>query len=232
MEKRKFSKFDSKLVKIENLTIDVKQFTFTVPKDFNFIPGQFVTLGLKNTDEVIKRSYSMGSIVKNGTIELCIKIVENGKLTPKLDILKVGIEVEMLGPLGKFILEEESKDKNIIFVSTGTGIAPFRTMIQALFKAGDMHNILLIAGYRVEAGILYQDELREVEKVHKNFKHKVILSKPKTGKGGHVQVLVEKNFDPKAHYYICGLKEMVNGVKELLESKGIGEDQLFFERYS
>ena len=105
-------------------------------------------------------------------------------------------------------------------------------MIQKLFDEGDMHKILLLAGSRYASGILYEKELREVEKIHKNFKHDIILSRPEKGNvKGHVQVLVEKYFDPKAHYYICGLKEMVNSVKDLLLEKGIPKENVFFEKY-
>jgi len=167
MEKTKFSRFKSKITNIVQLTENVKHFRISTSKDFKFSPGQYISIIMDNPKNNIKlrRPYSIVSTqeeAKKGYIELCVKILENGNITPLLDKLKVGDEIECLGPLGEFKISEESENKNIIFISTGVGIAPFMSMIPYLLEeVKSKKKITLITGYKSEKDVLYNKEIKK-----------------------------------------------------------------------
>lgn len=229
MDRKKIYKFKSQIENIINLTPSVKHLTISVPKDFDFYPGQFVSLILNKDGKEIRRPYSIASRPSKKSIDLCIKIVPNGLITTLIDSLKIGDEIDVLGPMGTFIIKDSSKD--LIFISTGTGIGPFKSMINYLLENNFKNKITLLTGYRYGEDVLYESEFKELEKQSKNFFYHRILSKSEKEENGYVQKLVEKKLSLDSHYYICGLREMVNSVKELLENNKIPKENVFFERY-
>lgn len=238
MDLKKFFRFKSKVKETINLTPSVKHLILSSPKDFDFYPGQFISLILNKDGREIRRPYSICSKPGINSIDLCIKIVENGLASPIINNFKINDEVDVLGPMGTFVIKDLSKD--LVFISTGTGIGPFRSIINYLLENNFQNKIILLTGYRYKEDVLYDKEFRELEKKHKNFFYKTVLSKTsfnedrekiKNSENGYVQSLVKNYINPEHHYYICGLKEMVNSVKELLEQKGIPKENVFFERY-
>lgn len=229
MERKKILRFRSKVLDVINLTSSVKHLTFSVPEEFNFYPGQFISIILSKEGKEIRRPYSIASQPSKKSVDLCIKIIKNGLLTPLIDSLKIGDEIEVLGPMGNFIIKDFSKD--LIFISTGTGIGPFRSVINNLLENNFKNKIILLTGYRIEEDVLYESEFKELEKKFKNFFYYRILSRSEKEENGYVQKLVEKNLNSENHYYICGLKEMVNSVKEILENNKIPKENIFFEKY-
>ena len=119
--------FTSALIDVIDLSSNTKHFTFEVPKDFTFLAGQFVMVGVIGDDgKPIRRAFSIASSPSsfNGKIELCVKILHDGRLSTRLARLKLGDTVSMQGPYGKFVLQDSSKEK--LFLAAGTGIAPLR----------------------------------------------------------------------------------------------------------
>jgi len=147
-----------------------------------------------------------------------------------------GTEVKMTGPSGKVMLMPEDKPTaDIIMVATGTGIAPFRAFWKRLFieetPAGAAYKGLcwLFLGVANTDALLYDDELQMIaKKFPNNFKLDYALSREQNNvKGGkmYIQDKVEeyssdifKRLDNGAHMYFCGLKGMMPGIQEMLES--------------
>ena len=101
---------------IRELSPTVNHFVFELEDNFDFVAGQFVNLSFKEEDKLYRKPYSIASEPKTGReIELCIKLVENGTLTPKLWKKEVGFEAEIMGPLGLFTCEKSQKD-SMIFI--------------------------------------------------------------------------------------------------------------------
>src|SRR5579864_9166945 len=157
-----------KIIRIEQEAAQTRRFWIELPamQSFDFEPGQFVTLDLPIHEKLNKRirSYSIASW-PNGTnvLELVIVLLEGGAGTHYLfNEVKVGSELTLRGPQGVFTLPEPI-EKDLFFICTGTGIAPFRSMAHHLFNHRVPHrDVFLIFGCRKYSDCLYMDELREL----------------------------------------------------------------------
>ena len=205
---------------------------------FDFEPGQFVNAlapSAEDPTKIIKRPYSIDSPpYEKGSIDLVWKRVEGGFMTNYLWKLKEGDSLQIQGPLGRFNLRKPLPP-HIVFVATGTGIAPFRSMIFQLFKDGTDRQVWLIFGNRYDTDILYNEEWKQLAARHSNFHYLPTVSRPNiwTGEKEYVQRVLEKNFRPSkdGHLYICGLTKMINEVQETALRMGFTKDQIFFEKY-
>jgi ferredoxin-NADP reductase len=229
-------KIKSKIIEKSDLSKDVKKFILGVPKEFKFKPGQYILLELKIDGNVQRRAYSIASSPDKNKIELCIKKVKEKGFVSELFKLKEGSEINFMGPAGKFVIDEKPNN-NLVFISVGTGIAPFKSMIEYLLKNLNFKKqITLIHGYRHKENILYKKFFQDLEKSFPNFEQNIVLSKPKTISEkihkGHVQDLIKdliKNPDEN-NFYICGMKEMVVSVNKELNNLKVREN-IFFENY-
>ena len=236
-EKPRF--YDAKLVKLVSLTPTVKHFVFEYPReaDARFIAGQFMMVHLEKEGKPHKKPYSIASSPNlKGQLELCIKIVEGGYVSTWFFGLKENDVIHTSLPYGVFVLREPWQD-NLVFVGTGTGVAPLRGMIQNLYEKNCTKDIWLIFGNRYETDILYHDEWRELEKKHKNFHFIPTVSRGKnwSGETAYVQAVVKKLFAGKTaglDFYGCGLVPMCQELKSALIEMGIPKDKIHFEQFT
>lgn len=225
----------AKLVEKIELTHDVVEFIFEFKKNCEFQAGQFINFKVDDNGEFpCFRAYSICSAPNGKDFVICIKLVENGRGTEWLNSLKEGNEVEFLGPQGKFLFEEGSKKHT--FIATGTGVAPFKSMIEDQLNKGNKSEIQLVFGVRSEEDIFYKEFFEKLEKKHENFKFHLALSKPSENwkglKGRVTEALKEINIDTKnTTFYICGLKNMIEDVENLLLEKGVQKEAIKFEKY-
>lgn len=118
----------SKILNISNLT----ESTYIVrleKNDFEFKAGQYLVLNIPGENK--GREYSIYSPEQAPYIELLIKEVEGGEISKELKYLKIGTKVEITGSFGFFLLRNKDQENNqhAVFIATGTGIAPFHSMI-------------------------------------------------------------------------------------------------------
>ncbi len=204
--------------------------------EMTFLPGQFVAVLCPQAGKVIRRAYSIASPPYDKTdLALVIKRVDGGAVTNWFWDLKVGDRFQVHGPYGKFILPQ-TVDFEPVFVATGTGIAPFRSMILSLLKNGHTGKISLVFGVRFENAIPYHAEFTELAARHPNLSYIPTLSRPTPswkGETGYVQTKIAKLFaDPAGRkIYICGLGEMIRAVCDAGAQCGYAKDQILFEKY-
>ncbi len=229
--------------KILDETSNTKRFFFKIPEgiDFDFSPGQFVTLDLPIHESPKKRlrSYSIASPPDTKDhFELLIVLNPEGAGTPYLfNEVKVGSKVLASKPLGKFILPK-TLEKEICFVCTGTGIAPFRSMIQHIYinNLSDI-KITLIFGTRFQKDLLYVNEMLDYAKVNSNFTFIPILSRENgtewSGERGYVHSVYERIYQTKqpASFYLCGWKDMLLEARKRLQEIGYTRDDIHLELY-
>lgn len=145
----------------------------------------------------------------------------------------MGAELQVSGPHGSFMLQHEP-DRKLLFIGTGTGIAPLWSMMATLLAEASSQPVKLLWGLRSEADRYYLQELEAWEAQHKNFSYVLTLSKPSSaweGKRGRVTDLLQElsTVDDFATY-VCGNRAMVKEVTDLLKKNGA--QTIYRERHS
>ncbi|MFN2458224.1 MAG: ferredoxin--NADP reductase [Chitinophagaceae bacterium] len=235
------------VTKIEDATYNTRRFWIEVPElsSVDFIPGQFITIDLPIHEKPNKRwrSYSIASW-PDGTniVELLIVLLEGGAGTTYLfNEVKEGSELTFRGPQGVFTLPENI-DKDVFFICTGTGIAPFRSMSQYMKLHNIPHkNIYLIFGTRSQRDLVYYEEMRQLEKELPDFNFIPTLSREQwDGCCGYVHAVYENLIAekrngstelPPAKFYLCGWKAMIDEAKQRIQQLGYDRKAIHQELY-
>lgn len=229
-----------KVIRIENETNDTRRFWIEVPEleKFDFIPGQFVTLDLPIHEKKNKRwrSYSIASWPDGTNVfELVIVLDKNGVGTPYLfNEIVVGSELTLRGPQGVFILHEPL-DKDIFLICTGTGIAPFRSMINYIKINNIPHqNIYLVFGCRTKNTLLYYEEMKKLAEEVEHFFYIPTLSREQwEGNSGYVHSIYESLCMERqpANFFLCGWKGMIDDAKKTIMEMGYDRKEIHLEIY-
>ena len=235
---------------IEDATYNTKRFFIKVNEldSFNFKAGQFVTLDLPIHEQKNKRwrSYSIASWPDGTNVfELLIVLLEYGAGTTYLfNEVTVGSELTFRGAQGVFTLPENI-DKDLFFICTGTGIAPFRSMLNYMYLHSIHHeNIHLIFGCRTQKDLLYHEEMLALEKKIENFNYMPTLSREGwEGHKGYVHSLYEQickenneacedlqHLKP-ASFYLCGWKAMIDDARQKIAALGYDRKAVHLELY-
>lgn len=202
-----------------------------------FIAGQFISLKVGDN---VYRSYSISSDAKNTLgFEMLIENKHIGIGSNYINALKIGDPVEFVGPSGRFILPN-NVDKNIVFIATGTGVAPILSMLQKLIDIKYTKPIRLYFGVYCAQDVLKKDFLDMCEKTLKDFKYYLVYQNDLTEedkKDSHVsQGLVTKIIDlsdtKDTIYGICGHPNMCTDMVALLEKSGVTHENIFHEKFS
>jgi len=209
-----------------------------VPR-FGFVPGQWLSLKHTKSDgEEITRAYSIASPPdENNRFALCLNRVQDEFMSNFLCDMKEGDEISAQGPFGDFILRPPMRDT--IFIATGTGIAPFRSMLHWLVADPSRHEdrqLWLLFGSRTEQDIYYHQEFLRLAEAHENFHYLPTLSRGVgdwQGLRGYVQQHVPGIVAGRTdmHAYICGLDKMIRANRDLLKSLGWDRKSIRYEKY-
>lgn len=207
----------------------------------HFKAGQYMSIvipGAGPQGRNLRRAYSIASPPETPEIELCIKYVPGGPGTTYLKSLEVGSVFQAQAPFGDFYLEHD-QSLPTMFIGTGTGIAPLRSMILSNDWQNKSSAVGFLLGVRDEKDILYP-ELFQVDRPGslRSFEHvKIALSRPSgnwSGFTGRVTDYIRKidwSF-ASTHYYLCGSGAMITEVKDfLINQKGVNKEQVHTEKY-
>jgi ferredoxin-NADP reductase len=212
---------------------------------FEFEPGQWVSLVLAAPDGELRRAYSIASPPlmpgRTSSFELAITRVDAGAGSTILHDLAPGHVVRVIGPQG-FFTRPELAAPPALFIGTGTGLAPLRSMLYTALRGPETTPLWLLFGARSEADVLYRDELEALAKEHPHFRLSVTLSRGGEGWQGergyvqtHARTLYEelaKTSSEAPHVYACGLERMVGAVRTLLRKEmGLPRQVVHTERY-
>jgi ferredoxin-NADP reductase len=236
-----FQTFTARLLGSTPLSEFTKHLEFEVcevPR-FGFVPGQWLSVkAMAPSREEFTRAYSIASPPDgDGRFAFCLNRVQDGFMSNHLCDLPEGAEIIFQGPFGDFILRPPLRDT--LFIATGTGIAPFRSMLHWLLAERERHqghNFWLLFGARTERDIYYRDEFERLAAAHANFRFLPTLSRgPADWRGlrgyvqEHVKEIVGQRTDMNA--YICGLDKMVRANRDLLKSLGWERSSIRYEKY-
>ena len=236
---------DAVVTKIVQETPTTKRFfmALTSGQLFDFTPGQFVTLDLPIHEQKNKRwrSYSIASAPSNNNeFELVIVYLEGGLGTTYLfNEVEVGTTLLMRGPQGVFVLPK-AITTDLYFICTGTGVAPFRSMILDIHQKKTPHQQMhLLFGCRQYTDALYGSEFKAFASSEPQFFYHPSFSRETAlREGAHLgyvhetyKRLLASGASKEAHFYICGWKNMVDEARTTLAYLGIPKTQIHFELY-
>jgi ferredoxin--NADP+ reductase len=225
---------------------------------FDFTPGQFAVLGLLGSaprvpeatpeepapqpDKLIRRAYSISSSSKERNyIEFYITLVASGQLTPRLFALNHSDRL-FLGPKasGVFTLDRTAPGKAVLLIATGTGLAPYVSMLRTLLIEETQRKFVVLHGARHSWDLGYRGELESLARIRPNFTYLPTITRPDedphfTGLSGRIQNLLENGIvekssgisltPDKTDVFLCGNPDMVTSVKTLLGARGFKPDE-------
>jgi ferredoxin-NADP reductase len=236
-----FHTFTARLVRSVGLSELTKHLEFEMngtPR-FGFVAGQWLSFKTNTANgEEITRAYSIASPSSDDNhFALCLNRVQDGFMSNFLCDMKEGDEIHCQGPFGDFILRPPMRDT--IFIATGTGIAPIRSMLYWVLASEALHagkHLWLVFGNRTERDIYYHNEFLRLAPEHPNFHYLPTLSRGGPDWQGlrgyvqeHVPAIAQGRTD--MHAYVCGLDKMVKANRELLKSLGWDRKSILYEKY-
>ncbi len=225
------------------LTPTVFRLRFETLKKMPFQSGQFISVvvpGNKENPISAKRCYSLASApaeaTKKGYYELCVKYVAGGRGTAYLASLGAGDTFQVFGPFGHMQYQPKEGGRSVCFISTGTGIAPLRSiMYSAEFQAKRPKSVLCLVGIRTDDEVIYKSDL-DALKVQTVY----AVSKPSSeweGFRGRVTDFLKTlpttwNWH-STDFYICGSGEMVSEVAQfLVGARGVSPSAICKEAFT
>ncbi|MBN6533404.1 ferredoxin--NADP reductase [Acinetobacter pittii] len=243
-----------KVLSVHRWTPTLFSFTMTRPAHFKFTAGQFARIGLKVGEELVVRAYSVVSSPFDETLEFFSIVVPDGAFTSNLQHLKVGDELYLEKiPYGYLTLAryQQPLPHDLWLLATGTGLAPFLSMLQDFDTWPKYQKINLVYSVRTAAELAYVDRIQEIAETfgegHNGFKFIPIITRdPSAPLHDRLPILIENGELEKSasielnpntsHVMLCGNPQMVDDTKEALKRRGLtmnrrGEGNIAVENY-
>lgn len=229
---------EAKLVNKTHLTEDVIELHFQSEPAFNFYPGQYVSIAIPGAGpggRDLRRAYSIASQPELGHLELCVKIVEGGPGTSYLNSLKIGESFKGNAPFGHFIYKT-APHKHVVMIATGTGIAPFRSMVLSdLYKKNPPLSTRLLFGARDKNDLLYGHTFANELKPETFIQTLSRCSDEWSGFKGRVTDWIYQNQESidwaNTEFYLCGNGAMIDEMKQFFMEKGVEKPSIHQEAY-
>ena len=222
--------FTAQVESIKNLTHDVRQLDLRLiePKTITFKPGQFISFEMPHpqTRHFVTRVYSIASRpASSDVITLLFNLVRGGSGSGFLFDLKAGDKTHFKGPAGNFYLRDDP-NRELLFIASGTGIAPIRSMLLANAERPDARPATLFWGLRGQRDLYYQEELAKLTRRTPTLTAITTLSRPEpgwSGSSGRVLRLIEGRIASVKNLavYLCGNSAMIADATSLLQRKGL-----------
>ncbi|MEZ5069989.1 MAG: FAD-dependent oxidoreductase [Bacteroidales bacterium] len=215
---------------VQEMSCSLEQFRLLTPSTFvlrfkrnqlKFQAGQHLLLGLPGSQEA--REYSIYSGESDNAVEVLIKEIDEGLVSRQLKSLESGGNLRVKGPYGFFLKNaDRTGDRPLLFLASGTGIAPFHSFIRSHPRAD----------YRLFHGVRTRDEAYEAHE-YAPERLTVCTSRDKSGdfSGRLTDCLKTAPLDPRTHVFLCGNSDMIYDAMDVLHARGLSQNQIFTEVY-
>lgn len=225
--------------KLEKVSPDVVVLSLKLPASerLHFMAGQYIDILLKDGK---RRSFSLANAPHDDAVlQLHIRHVAGGTFSEYVfSQMQEKAILRFEGPLGTFFLREDST-KPIIFLATGTGFAPIKSIVEHALNSGTQRSLTLYWGARHLSDMYMYDLPMQWQQTHANFKFVPVLSQPGpedrwTGRIGHVQdcVLVDHVQVNDLQVYACGSPSMVENAHKKLVAAGLPDEDFFSDAFT
>lgn len=251
--------------KIQLETADTVSVLFDLPNEvknqFDFTPGQYLTLKDEVNGTEVRRAYSISTAPHDAHIGVTIKRIPGGRLSTFIHSnWKVDDVVEVAPPEGNFVLTtDHDKKRTVCFIAAGSGITPIVSMIKTLLENEPMSKAILLYGSRNEENIIFKDTLDALAKKYEgqlNIVHTLsapmkekepgligIFKKSKTSWKGETGRISKEKLErffkdhigadsAKIVYYLCGPGDMISNAEKVLEKHGVDKLRIHREFFS
>jgi ferredoxin-NADP reductase len=222
-----------RVVSVRDETQDVRTIRLsTLGRGFDFVPGQYCLVSMAGSEEARPFTFA-SSPTETDYIELTVKRM--GEFTAALHRLNPGDSLKVDGPMGESLNFDDSIREDVVFIAGGSGITPFMSALRYAGKKGLPNGFTLLFSSREEGDIIYNDELRELQKRgNMTIINTLTQGKPKGWKGENGRIdadMVKRHVkDLKSKlWYICGPPPMVDSVKGMLIGLGVPEEKIRWE---
>ncbi len=217
---------------IHNDTSDVKTFILELEKNMPFKAGQFVMLKIDKdrfNKLIPSRAYSIANAPNDKhEIKIIAKMIPDSAFSQFLDKLEEHEELEVLGPYGRFVLNE-GEAKSITLIGAGTGIAPLIGIME--FALGKNIKVNLFYSDKTEKDLIHKSEIEDLLN-SKQINGKLMVTREDSKYSGRIdKIFLKKNITNSDKYFICGPPQFVTDVVKNLELQGISEENIKTERY-
>jgi len=197
-----------------------------------FVPGQYASFLLGNN----RRPLSYASLPGEALLDFVIDISPGGVCSQFAAHAKAGDAVRFLSPYGRFVMNKEDT-RPLLFVATGTGIAPIRAQIKDLLAQGETRPITLLFGNYTERDIVFREEFEALAQKHSTFTFIPVLSNAEgawSGETGWVTHVAPRRISdlPAWSAYVCGNPPMVKDMTALLLSAGTPKEHIHTEQFT
>lgn len=257
------------LIRREDLTPEIAIFRLRYDDGDapDFEPGQFTTIGFVADDQpeprpgrrprikLIRRAYSIASSPRvRDHIELYVVVVNEGKLTPRLWDMKPGDRIFMDRRIsGHFTLDGVPEGKDLVMISTGTGLAPYVSMLKTYRGTGRWRRFIIIHCTRLCQDLGYQAELEQIAREDPSVTYLPTCTREPVGSiwegmRGRVHLALEPDFYHRlvgapltpedCHVFLCGNPQMIDECEQQLQQRGFvvksrehPDGNIHFERY-
>lgn len=230
--------FSGEVVRIEDLTPTIKGVWLKLDRPMTFQAGQYVNLEVPALNQ--SRAFSLASAPQSpDVVELNIRIVPGGQVTTWLhESLKVGDELKVTGPYGRFFVKK-SANVPLIFMAGGSGLSSPKSMIEDLLSEGCTLPMTLVYGQRSRDELYYDAEFHALAEKHANFTYVPALSnEPEAsdwqGARGFVHEAAKAHFDNdfRGHKaYLCGPPAMIEACISTLMQGRLFERDIYMEKF-
>lgn len=189
-------------------------------------PGQYILIETEGQ----WRPFSVAETPGENILVLVVQLVEGTLSARFFNSLQLGDRVKLQEPRGTLILPDKN---HLVLAATGTGIVPLYTVASHLLKNGYEHEIDIIFGVQTEGKLFYQHKLKQLAEDYANCHIVITISRPSpdwTGIRGRVSDYIEDRIDQlkDREFYLCGRKETVASLVQMLEESGISDSKINF----
>jgi len=197
----------------------------SLTEELTFHAGQHIILNIPADGELIERPFSIASSPEdNRHIDIVVRLVNGGVASTFLKECHVGAKLQFTGPKGTFDVQPGIKP--VTLIASGSGIAPFRSMISGLLKGGKTRRVTLFFVVSAQKELFFEKELKVLSQTHTNFTYVPVVSNPH-----HLSYFRKAEMDTEADFYLCGGFHFVNDITKLLKKKGVEKKRVHFEEF-
>ncbi len=229
--------YQCEVAESNRLTPSVFELKFRTDHPLDFKAGQYVSIVVPSPnpgEKPLRRPYSIASAPGIHPIELCIQEIPHGPGSNFLAKLRPGDRFTAHAPYG-YLLYHPKPDRDAIFIATGTGIAPFRSMVMSQeYMKSPPRRATCLLGVRTKPEILYQSDFHSLTMRWVPCLSKESVCEEPSCKGRVTQYLRDHADEiewAKTEFYLCGNGAMIDEIRVLLKERGVLKESIHQEIY-